>query len=159
MRGMVKRVLKLVSAVAVVIIAVTFGLAYWFVTRTHPQSSGTLHVPELKSRVQVIRDPFGVPQIYADNTDDLFFGQGYVHAQDRLWQMELNRHIGLGQLSELFGDVVFGSSTTVEVDKFLRTIGLASAARADWTASDEGARHDLQQYADGVNAFLRTHQD
>lgn len=143
----------LVIAVILVIVAAGAG-GYWFVTRSLPQTTGTLHVAGLSSRVEVIRDAQGVPHIYADNPGDLFMAQGYVHAQDRLWEMELNRHVGHGQLAELFGDVEFGSSTTVKADKFLRTLGLARAAENDLAVMDETTRGYLQKYADGVNAYI-----
>ena len=115
------------------------GGAFWFLTKGYPLSSGTLQLKGLRGPVRVIRDQMGVPSIYATNTDDLFFAQGYVHAQDRLWQMELFRHIGHGRTAELQG------KSGLENDKFLRTIGLARAARADWQVIDEEGRRILLQ--------------
>ncbi len=128
-------------------------VAYSLVTRSLPQTSGTLQVGGLKSRVEVLRDAQGVPNIYAENVDDLFFAQGYVHAQDRLWQMELNRHIAHGQLAELFGQ------ERVQADKFLRTIGIDRAARVDLASLDSATVNTLQRYADGVNAFIHSHNE
>ena len=68
-----------------------------------PQIDGTITVPGLETEVEVIRDPWGVPHIYADNLDDLFFAQGFVQAQDRLWQMEMYRRAAEGRLSEILG--------------------------------------------------------
>jgi penicillin amidase len=152
------RVLKIIALVLVIMALLALGGGYIFIARSFPQTNGTLKVSGLKHPVEIIRDTMGLPHIYADNTDDLFFAQGYVHAQDRLWQMELNRHIGHGQLAELFGDTEFGDSTTVKTDKFLRTIGLDRAADADLKTLEAGSRGVLQKYADGVNAFLREHQ-
>ncbi len=72
-----------------------------------PKVEGTLEIIGLKERVEIIRDRWGVPHIYAADLEDLFFAQGYVHAQDRLWQMELNRRLANGRLSEIFGKSAF----------------------------------------------------
>ncbi|MGB8648280.1 MAG: penicillin acylase family protein [Anaerolineae bacterium] len=154
------RSLQVIVLILVLVALIVVGGGYWFVSRSFPQTGGTLQVRGLKNQVQVIRDSKGVPHIYADNIDDLFFAQGYVQAQDRLWQMELDRHVGHGQLAELFGDIPYSADrTTVDVDKFLRTIGLDHAARADLAALDPQMRGYLQKYADGVNAFIHTHSD
>jgi penicillin G amidase len=159
MRRILIRLLQVITVLLLVVVLVALVGGYWFVSKSFPQTTGTLRVSGIQSRVEIIRDALGMPQIYADNADDLFFAQGYVHAQDRLWQMELNRHIGHGQLSELFGDVAFGDSTTVKTDEFLRTIGLDRSARADLKNFDAETLHYLQRYADGVNAFIHSHQD
>ena len=159
MRRILSRVLLAIAIALTIVVLLALGGGYFFLTRSFPQTNGTLKVSGLKHSVQIVRDETAVPHIYADNSDDLFFAQGYVHAQDRLWQLELNRHIGHGQLAELFGDTEFGDSTTVKVDKFLRTIGLDRAARADLVALDAKTRGYLQDYANGVNAFLDTHSD
>jgi penicillin G amidase len=164
MRRNLTRVLKVFATTLIIVILLALGGGYILLTRSFPQTSGTIKIgasdsPLPKHSVEIIRDRTGVPHLYADNADDLFFAQGYVHAQDRLWQMELNRHVGHGQLAELFGDIEFGNSTTVKVDKFLRTIGLDRAARADLNALDGETRRYLQSYAGGVNAFLHSHSD
>ena len=151
--AVLKRVLKVVVIVLVVLVLVGCGSGYWFITKSFPQINGTLHVAGLKSKVEVVRDPLGIPHIYADNADDLFFAEGYVQAQDRLWQMEYNRHIGHGTLSELFGDA------TIKEDRFLRTIGLGRAAEADVAAMSDSDKRPLQAFSNGVNAFIDTHLD
>ncbi|MCX7841095.1 MAG: penicillin acylase family protein, partial [Anaerolineae bacterium] len=123
---MFKRVFIIILIVIIAIIVVGCAGGYWFVTKSHPQINGTLRVPGLKAQVEIVRDAMGVPHIYAHNADDLFFAQGYVHAQDRLWQMDYNRRIGHATLSDVLG------SAAIEYDRFLRTIGLARAARADY---------------------------
>jgi len=148
-----KRVLLIVLIALVVLLVVGCVGGYWFVTRSHPQIDGTVRVAGLKSKVEVVRDPMGIPHIYADNVDDLFFAQGYVQAQDRLWQMEYNRRIGHGRLSDMFG------AATIKQDRFLRTMGLDRAARADVAAMSAEAKHLLQAYANGVNAFIESHRD
>jgi penicillin amidase len=164
MRRILARFLKVIAIILILVLLLAVGGGYWLIAHSFPQISGTVKVAAngqspLKHNVEIIRDTTGVPHIYADNPGDLFFAQGYVAAQDRLWQMELNRHIGHGQLAELFGDTQFGDSTTVKLDRFLRTIGLDRAARADLDALDDQTRAELQSYSDGVNTFLLTHND
>ena len=103
-------------------------------------------------RATVLRDEHGIVQIYADNPHDLFLAQGYVHAQERLWQMEVWRHISAGRLSELFG------KSTLDQDRFIRTLGWRQAAERDFATLSEGARAALDAYAEGVNAFIEEHQ-
>src|SRR5437016_3626791 len=97
------------------------GLSYTLLRalmrRSLPQVNGTLRAIGLGAPVEIIRDRWGVPHIYARSQDDLIFAQGFVHAQDRLWQMEMNRRIGYGRLAELFGEIAFST------DHFLRTVG------------------------------------
>lgn len=149
----VRRILVGILVVLVLLVLVSAGAGYWFITKSFPQMNGTLQMAGLEGKVTVVRDGNGVPHIYGDNQDDLFMAQGYVHAQDRLWQMEMNRHVGHGQLAELFGDDL------VDEDTFLRTIGLARSAKRDLALLDAVTLNHLQKYADGVNAFLHTHQD
>ena len=151
-----RRIRKLFLGIGIFIAGVlllTAGSGYWAITASHPQISGTLSLKGLRARVEIVRDPLGVPHIYAANVNDLFFAQGYVQAQDRLWQMEYNRRIGHGTLSDIFG------AATIKQDRFLRTLGLGRSARADIAAMDADAKHTLQMYANGVNAFINTHRN
>src|SRR5439155_10213303 len=86
----------------------------------------TLTLPGPQRPVEILRDRWGTPHIYAQNTRDLFFAQGYAQAQDRLWQMEFTRRVGNGNLSALLGPDTLG------IDRFMRTIGLRSTAERDW---------------------------
>jgi len=88
-----------------------------------PQIDGTIQLPGLDGPVDIYRDAYGVPHIYASTPHDLFFAQGYVHAQDRFWQMDFWRHQSAGRLSELLG------SSLVDTDKFLRTLGWERIAK------------------------------
>lgn len=146
------KVLTTVGIGLLIIVVVLVGVTAWFVRRPWPQVSGTLAVPGLVSPVEVIRDGWGVPHIYAENEHDLFFAQGYVHAQDRLWQMEFNRRIGSGTLSAALGEA------TLDTDRFLRTIGLRRAAEKDWARLDDDIRSIMEAYAAGVNAYIETHR-
>ncbi|MFQ5398327.1 MAG: penicillin acylase family protein [Anaerolineae bacterium] len=113
-----------------------------------PQTEGAVTLPGLTAEVEVFRDRWGIPHIYAQSRRDLFFAQGFVHAQDRLWQMELNRRTGHGRLSELFGDLA------LDTDRTIRTFGFNRLGRADWENGDDDVRLVIQAYTDGVNAFL-----
>jgi penicillin amidase len=113
-----------------------------------PQIQGKLNVSGLSAPVEVIRDRWGVPHIYAGNAHDLFFAQGFVHAQDRLWQMEVNRRTATGRLSELFGPIA------LDTDRTVRTFGFHRLGRADWARADADLREAVLAYSEGVNAFL-----
>ena len=111
-------------------------------------------LPGLQDKVQVIRDDFGVPHIFARNDHDAYFMMGFVHAQDRLFQMDFNRRQASGTLAELLGP---GPNNQVLAgDVQLRTIGLRRAALRSRAAYSPEAIAVLQAYADGVNAFLDT---
>lgn len=129
------------------------GLFTWLVARGIPQREGTLRLPGLSAPVRVTRDQYGIANIYAATTHDLFAAQGYVEASERMWQMEVWRHIGSGRLSELFG------KSELDTDKFIRTLGWRQAAQRDWAAASDPTRAALQAYADGVNAWLDQHGD
>lgn len=105
------------------------------------------------SSVEIYRDNYGIPQIYADNDYSLFFAQGYVQAQDRLWQMEINRRMGEGRLSELSG------KDLVEFDKYLRTIGLETSAEKVLAEMDDNTKSIIDAYIDGVNYYINENED
>jgi len=134
------------------LLAVFAAVFYWLVRRAWPEVDGRLAVPGLTAPVEIVRVEPGVPHIYAQNAHDLFFSQGYVHAQDRLWQMELNRIVGDGRVSALFGE------SALELDKIMRVFGVSQAAARDWQVISPDSRALLTAYADGVNAYLATHK-
>jgi penicillin amidase len=144
----VSRLLQGLAVLALIACVIVGGLGIYTVRRAFPQVSGTLVVPGLSAPVEVIRDRWGIPHIYARSERDLFFAQGFVHAQDRLWHMELNRRTASGRLSEIFGEV------TLETDRFLRTIGLRRVAEAHLAGLNPRTRATLEAYAAGVNAFI-----
>jgi penicillin amidase len=151
-----KHIRKIAVSMAIVLLIIALvlaGVGTWFVRHPWSQVSGTTTVSNLSAPVQIMRDEWGVPHIYAENEHDLFFAQGYVHAQDRLWQMEFNRHIGSGSLSAILGSV------TQDADRFMRTLGLRRAAEREWATLDGDTRLILEAYAQGVNAYLDTHRD
>jgi penicillin amidase len=149
---LVRKALRILGILLLALVVIAAGVGTWLVRRPWPQTEGNLQVAGLTAPVQVIRDRVGVPQIYAQNEHDLFFAQGYVHAGDRLWQMEFNRRIGAGTLSAVLG------SGTLEIDLFMRTLGLRRAAEQEAALLEDDTRAILQAYADGVNAYVDTHR-
>lgn len=147
-RRLLAVLLVLVLVVAVVGATAVGGLLAWVNGRAQPQLSGTLRAPGLAAPVEVIRDETGIAHIYADTPDDLFFAQGFVHASERMWQMEVFRHIGAGRVSELFG------RSQLDTDRFIRTLGWRRAAERDLAVLDATTVRALERYAAGVNAWL-----
>ncbi len=147
-----KKVLLGILVFLVVLALVIGGGGIYLIRRNFPQTSGTLTVPGLQAEVRVLRDEWGIPHIYAQNNHDLFFAQGYVHAQDRMWQMEFWRRIGMGRLSEILG------KSALDSDKFLRTVGFARIAEEELRQMDPLTRDILQAYADGVTAYIQQHK-
>jgi len=123
------------------LILVLIALLMYLYRRPLPRVNGILKASGLTAPAEIIRDRWGVPHIYAQSLEDLLFVQGYVHAQDRLWQMEMSRRTGHGRLAEIFGGIAF---TT---DRFLRTIGLGRAAQADLARVDLETLRALEAYA------------
>ena len=150
------RVIKRVVGVALVVVLVAIlavtGLLVWVTARAFPQTSGTATVPGLSADVTVVRDATGIAHITADTTHDLFVAQGYVHASERMWQMEVWRHISAGRLAEVFG------AGQLDTDKFIRTLGWRVAAQRDLDAVGPEARAVLDAYTEGVNAWLDGHR-
>lgn len=120
------------------------------ITVTMPPGALAAAGAGLKNTVEVIRDKWGIPHIYAANAYDLFFAQGYIQAQDRWWQMEFNRHIGSGSIQELTGK----QDSVMPQDVFIRTVGWRRAAERDLESYDEESLAVLQAFADGVNAYI-----
>ena len=143
--------LALLTVVVLVAVVAVGGLVAAISVGGQPQLSGTRDVPGLGAEVTVTRDENGVTQIGASSQHDLFFAQGWVHASERMWQMEIWRRAGAGRLSELFGE------TTVDQDRFVRTLGWRQAAERDLAVASPEGLAVLQAYADGVNAYLDGH--
>jgi penicillin amidase len=143
----------LVALLLISLFGVAFGV--WFVQRTLPQTAGTLQVTGLHGTVSVLRDTWGVPHITGADLHDVIFAQGYVTAQDRLFQLEFNRRVAQGRLAEMFGPGP--DRSLVDADAFLRTLGLYGAAQMELAKLDDTTRSELQAYADGINAFVSSH--
>ena len=132
------------------VVVVVGARAYvgWTIRRSFPDLDGQLVAAGLHAEVDVLRDEHGIPTIYADTPDDLFFAQGFVHAQDRFWEMDFRRHVTAGRLAEWFGP------DQVDTDAFIRTMGWRRVAQQELPLLDPETRRNLQSYADGVNAYL-----
>ncbi len=130
------------------VVGAAYGGYYAFMHRPLPKVKGKLHLQGLHEPVEILTDRYGVPHIYAHNEDDLYFAQGYTHAQERLWQMEVNRRVGSGRLSEIFGSIA------VETDRFCRRLGMH---RSSLEEAKRLSAHDsrvLNAYSLGVNTFI-----
>ena len=149
-----RRLLLIVLIAVVVLVMAGAAGVFYLVRRPFPQIDGTLRAAGLGAPVTIIRDRYGIPHIYASSPHDLFFAQGYVHAQDRLWQMESARMAVAGRTSELRV-----SKSALEADKLVRTIGLRRAAEAEYATLSDGSRAILQAYTDGVNAAIGAQGD
>jgi penicillin G amidase len=143
-----------VSLIGILLILVLLASVsgYRTVRSSFPQITGELSLTGLDGQVDIYRDEFGIPQVYASSEHDLFFAQGYLHAQDRFWQMDFWRHIGSARLSEMFGE------NQLDTDKFLKTLGWARVAQQELDTIDPTSLAILTSYADGVNAYLADHQ-
>ena len=150
--GIARRLVWIALILIVVLIAVSAALIGSITFRALPQTSGTISIAGLDKPVRIDRDASGIAWIQAETPHDLFLAQGYVHAQERMWQMEVWRHISAGRLSELFG------SSTLSEDRFIRTLGWRQAAARDLAALAPDVRSAVDAYADGVNAWLAAHR-
>jgi penicillin amidase len=149
----VKKWIVIIGVILSCLIVVVAGGGYiWFhhtLKKSLPRISGVVNLQGLKEDVEIIRDTYGVPHIYARNEHDLFFALGYVLSQDRFWQMEFHRRLGQGRLSEILGE------DFVEVDRYFRML---TAAGLNKEIPGE-LRSNLQSFADGVNAYLESYTD
>jgi penicillin amidase len=144
---------RIILALFLILALAAGSLVWWFVYRPLPQVDGTVVLNGLQAEVSVERDGWGIPHIRATSFEDLVQAQGYVMAQDRLWQMDLLRRAALGQLSEIFGPA------TIPIDKRFRTLGFRRAAEREAASLSGEQRAALDAYANGVNKFIEQHQD
>ena len=131
-----------------IVVLIACGVVWWVVYRPLPQMDGTVRVAGLQKQVTVERDGWGVPHIRASSVQDMVEAEGYVMAQDRLWQMDLLRRAAKGQLSEILGPA------TLKIDKNFRTLGFDRAAERDAAQLDGETREIMEAYAHGVNRFI-----
>ena len=137
---------SIVALVGVLLVAAAVG--YLWIRGSLPDLVGTVSAVGISAPVEIIRDRHGVPHVVAMSRDDALYGLGYVHAQDRLWQMEVNRRIGAGRLSEVLGRY------TLPLDRTMRVLGFNRSARQNLANSDPSTRRALESYTAGVNAFI-----
>lgn len=146
---------RVVIALLFLLLLAFLAFDFWFyraVRAALPQVDGTIQVSGLTQPVMVNRDALGIPTIAATNLDDLFFAQGYVTAQERLWQMDMTRRFASGDLAVILGP------NFVEVDREQRILGLRQAAEKAVAAMDAAQRAQFQAYANGVNAYIAKHR-
>ncbi|MBI3920592.1 MAG: penicillin acylase family protein [Armatimonadetes bacterium] len=144
--------LSLIPAFLCSSILALFLFIFWRAfLRPLPKTSGSCRLPGLAAPVEVCRDRWGIPHLRAETERDLFMAQGYVQAQDRLWQMEFFRRIGSGSMAEVFG------SRTLEWDKFYRRLGFRRAAETELQSISSDALRAMEAYAEGINHFISTH--
>ncbi len=136
-----------IGIVIVLLVAIAMGL-YTYMTRAHPKIEGEINLSGLNDTVEVIRDENGVPHIRASNEEDLYLAQGYIQAQDRLFQMDLSRRQASGRLSEVVGEAALNN------DKYFLTLGLRRAAKASYEQYSASAKHVLDKFAEGVNLYI-----
>ena len=141
------RVVIGILGVLVVLAIALFFFARYQLRKSFPQTSGSVALSGLLDDVRVLRDGYGIPHIIAANEHDALFAMGVVHAQDRLWQMDMQRRAAAGRLSELFG------TATLPFDKMFRIVGLQRIAQTIERSLPDETRRQLQWYSDGVNAW------
>jgi penicillin amidase len=151
-RSGLARTIRIVILIVLLIVAAAASWAWWMAHSALPQLDGRVTVPGLSAKVRVVRNERGVPTIEAATLDDLFFAQGYVTAQDRLWQMDVMRRAAAGELSEIVGE------STLDLDREQRILGLRGAAETSLKMTAARDRAFLEAYARGVNAFLESHR-
>ena len=128
--------------------AAVAGAAGYWLRRSLPRHRGTVQLGGIDGEIEIVRDRWSIPHIFAASASDLFFGQGYATAQDRLWQMEVGRRIAAGTLAELVGPPV------LDADRLLRRLGFRRAAQAEWHDLAAEGRQVLEAYCAGVNAWI-----
>jgi penicillin amidase len=136
------------AGIALVLVAGVGGSFSWFRSSTLPALDGSIALPGLQKAVVIEREPSGVVHIRAQTDHDLFFAQGVIQVQDRLWQMEFQRRIGAGRLAEILGP------RAVDQDRYLRTWGFYRAAQAAYAHLSPEARGVIDAYVEGINAYL-----
>jgi penicillin amidase len=136
-------------ALALVIVATLAGVYLFY--HAMPVYSGTERLPGLSSEARVWRDAYGVPHIFASSMDDAARALGYLHASERMFQMEILRRVGQGRMAEIRG------AELLPVDKFIRTMGFYREAETSFSALSPWAQKRLEAYAEGINAFLANH--
>ena len=144
-----RKTLRILTVVVVFLLLLAAG-AFFHLRRSLPQVEGEIVLAGLEAPVEILRDPHGVPHIFARSMSDASFALGFVHAQDRLWQMETSRRLASGRVAELAGPAA------LPVDRMMRTLGLRRVAAENLRRYNAETRQLLGAYAAGVNAFLAT---
>ena len=144
----VKKWLVRIPLAVLVVVLVSAASGFIYLRGSLPQLDGTINLAGLLAPVEIVRDANAVPHLFATSARDAYYALGFVHSQDRLWQLEMNRRIGAGRLAEIFGP------QALDQDKFLRVLGVRRTADAIYRNLDQDTRDRLQAYATGINDFL-----
>ena len=142
------RWLMRIAMLLIALVILALGGGYWLASRSLPDYNDTVQVSKLAGEVEIVRDNANVPHIFAADDLDVFYGLGFAHAQDRLWQMITMRRTVQGRLSEVFG------TSTIGIDRLLRRFDLYTLAVRSVDVLDPKTRAVLDAYAAGVNARL-----
>lgn len=142
------RTLLRIVVVLLLLVVAAAGVGFLYLRSSLPRVRGDVSVTGISGAVEIVRDADGIPHIYAASHQDAVFGLGFAHAQDRLWQMEFQRRVGTGRLSEVVG------SATLSTDKFIRTLGVRQAAESGLAALSQEARGLVDAYIAGANSYL-----
>jgi len=147
------KIFKRILLIAALVIIVLAAAVYFWLKSTAPDYSGKLHLQGLKDKTTVVYDAYGVPHIYAQNAKDAYFTFGYVHAQDRLFQMVMIRRVVEGRLAEILG------KDLVKTDKYMRVLTLNKmaerSAKRFMKEADKPVKDEVQAYVEGINAFIK----
>lgn len=149
---LVARILCVFAALAL-LAGVVAGGGMWWLRESQPAYSGVVESVPVGSPVRVLFDELAVPHVFADGWNDAYFTIGYLHARDRLWQMEMQRRVGQGRVAEILGN------RASDLDRFMRTLGLYHAAENSLRALSGETRQALQSYARGVNQYLDNREE
>jgi len=128
------KIALIILGIVGVLALLLFGAWTLFSRQAIPKTSGTVKVEGLANPVDIVRDEYGVAHIYGTTSEDLFFAEGYVHAQERFWQMEFQRRVGSGRLSEIFGE------SSLATDRFLRHFDFRGSSKAFYASMGQEAR-------------------
>ncbi|WP_047984811.1 penicillin acylase family protein [Ornithinibacillus californiensis] len=148
-----KKISLIVVGILLALVLIAFLFVNAYINKSLPQIEGTIELPGLQDEVVVTTDEHGVPHIRAKNDHDLYMAQGYMQAQNRMFQMELSRRQASGTLSEVVGEAA------VDQDKYFRTLGLRRAAEKSYDIYTDESKQVLQWFADGVNAYIHEAKD
>ncbi|NRQ48310.1 penicillin acylase family protein [Aeromicrobium stalagmiti] len=143
-----RRILIVISGLLALLVLGVAVFSFVTVRKSFPDTTGEVDITGLQGSVEVKRDGLGIPQIYADTPEDLFLAQGYVHAQDRFYEMDFRRHVTSGRLAELVGDAA------LDTDKYVRTLGWRRVAEKELALLDDTTLGLLNAYARGVNSYI-----
>lgn len=152
MNPWVKNVTGVVVTIIIMLIVIIFGSIY-MLKSSLPNYNGEIEIENIDSVIEIYRDDYGIPYVNAKSDLDAYFALGYLHAQERLFQMDFNRRAGEGRLSEIFGN------KTLFFDKMFRTIGLSKIVKKSYEQYDEVSKSILKAYSNGVNEFIKTSPD